>query len=151
MTFELTIDTNDLAEIFYLPQEKVNAIQNAGAAELLETVRSNFGQEGVDRPEPWGSLTDRYAKRVGRSYATLYLDGEEASKLNQVSGLLFDSNQLSTSEENGGQYAMVFNDCVYAEKQQSQYPFFPFTPDGEVTSDSYNRVIAAMQTELERN
>lgn len=150
MNFELIIDPEALAEIFYLPQEKVNDLQNAGAAELKEIILSNFGEEGVDRPEVWGSLSDRYAKRIGRSHATLYLTGEEATKVGAESGLLYDSTQLSTSEENGGAYAMVFNDCAYAERMQSLYPFFPFTPDGEITSESYNRVIAAMQSELER-
>lgn len=38
-------------------------------------VMANFGSAGFDRPWAWPPLSPAYAKRVGRTFATLYVTG----------------------------------------------------------------------------
>jgi len=97
--------------------------QAAMADVVFETTRSNFGASGKDRPIEWEALRDeRYAKKVGRDYATLHLKGT-----------LEESIDLDSSNEDA---AIVFcmDEPVYAKAHQEgignmpERPFFPIIP-----------------------
>src|SRR5690348_8741597 len=60
---------------YLYPGEKERVLRAVGAKFKLLSI-GNFGRTGTDRPEPWKSLSPKYAKKVGRSEATLELSGE---------------------------------------------------------------------------
>lgn len=49
--------------------------QSAMADAFYNVVMANFGSVGFDRPHDWQSLSERYARTVGRSFATLLVTG----------------------------------------------------------------------------
>lgn len=49
--------------------------QEAMADVFHGVVLANFGSIGFDRPHDWQPLSPKYAKRVGRQFATLYVTG----------------------------------------------------------------------------
>lgn len=101
-------------------------VQEAMALRLKQLVQDNLGIVGRDRPKEWAPLNKRYAKRVMRPYATLYVSG-----------------QLSRSIKHASypDYAIVYQDyadCPYGEVHQDgegkmpERPFFPIV-NGELT------------------
>lgn len=50
-------------------------VQGAMADAFYEVVMGNFGTLGFDRPWDWAPLSPAYARKVGRSYATLFVTG----------------------------------------------------------------------------
>lgn len=78
---ELTARANpqDIAEMggeldHYFNSIKVE-LQGAMADAFYEVVMGNFGTLGFDRPWDWSPLSPAYARKVGRSYATLFVTG----------------------------------------------------------------------------
>lgn len=43
---------------------------------VAEVTRENFGESSPNRPNDWAPLSKKYAKQVGRTYATLYVTGD---------------------------------------------------------------------------
>jgi phage gpG-like protein len=74
--------------------------QSAMAERFFELTRENFGESGVDRPNEWPPLSEKYAKRVKRDYATMFLSGELELSFQ------WDGSNL--------QYAEVWSDSPYA-------------------------------------
>lgn len=115
------------------------------AGEFLELTRQNFGEAGLDRPQEWPELSKKYAKRVGRSYATLFLHGD-----------LFESFQIN----NAYQFSEVFSESPYAEAHQfgtDTLPargFMPILNDKEseeavLTDQAQSKCIEAAQRAIE--
>lgn len=93
--------------------------QSAMAEKFFELTRENFGSEGIDRRVEWPALSPKYAKRVKRDYATLFLSGDLESSL--------------TWEGSNPEYAEVFSDNPYAMAHQfgnpsGNLPSRPFMP-----------------------
>lgn len=116
-------------------------VQEAMALRLKSIINNNLGVVGEDRPNAWAALSQKYAKRVGRAYATLY-----------------DTGRLSRSVKHASypEYAIVYQD--YAEAQYGeahQYgeghmpvrKFFPVQGDS-LTAHSESEVIAAAAAQL---
>ena len=132
MNISLELDSRELNDVVF---EKLNAArvpcQDAMADRVYEIVDSNIGNDGKYRPKEWEQLRSaRYAKKQGRSFATLHQDvppgGELRASVYPIKG--------------GEEYAEVTTDCKYAATHQfgdesrniAERPFFPFI-NGEVT------------------
>jgi phage gpG-like protein len=119
--------------------------QAAMAEKFFEITRENFGNDGIDRPIEWPALSPKYAKRVGREHATLFVSGELEASL----------TWQSTPE-----YAEVFTDSEYAEVHQfgggNHIPARPFMPlknasaveDAELTDFAAEQVIKAAENAI---
>jgi phage gpG-like protein len=104
--------------------------------------KANIGDTGLDRPKPWGKLTNKYAKRVKREYATL-----------KVSGALQDSIRESNLTDNSVE---VGSDLPYAAVHQfgggnnlPERPYFPATETG-LTPGMEAEMDAIVEEELSR-
>lgn len=60
-------------------------VQSAMADAMYGIVMGNFGESGLMRPWEWQALSSAYAKRVGRTYATLYVTGALKSTVTKSS------------------------------------------------------------------
>lgn len=69
-------------------------VHQSMAAMFYAVVLSNFGPTGFDRPWEWAPLSESYAKRVGRTFATLYVTGALRSTI------------AATADENAGLVSM---------------------------------------------
>ena len=142
MTFEFDIKDFNLAEQIQARFDELKVpIQAAMAGRFRELVFENFGETGTDRPEKWPDLSTKYAKKVGRDYATLY-----------VNGTLMNSVEIDPYNPDA---AVVSTKCPYAmahqwgEDNMPKRPFFPMT-DLEPTPHAESQVIEAAQHEAER-
>lgn len=116
-------------------------LRKMGAALKLDTV-SNFGITGTDRPSPWKPLSKRYAKRVGRTHATLDLTGAlmRSLRVGQPDG---DSITVSTDDPKAAYHQN-------GEGNNPLRPFFPLLPSGQLTPRAMRRVETAAQLETQR-
>ena len=149
MTFSLNISDLDFENI--ISEQLMNvktSVQGAMAGRFLELTRENFGQSGTNRPIGWENLrSKKYAKRVGRDYATLFLSGE-----------LFDSLKIETSSPD---HAAVWTENEYANTHQwgdesrniANRPFMPLYGNAfssDISNEAKQHLIEAAQSELER-
>lgn len=131
-----------------LTQLKV-AAQGAMAEKFLEITRENFGDEGVDRPNEWPALSPKYAKRVKRDHATLFLSGDLETSI--------------TFDASNPDYAEVSTANPYASAHQFGNPdgnlpargFFPLTneydgADAQLTEFAEAEVLKAAQDEIDK-
>jgi phage gpG-like protein len=95
---------------------------------LLDVVYSNFGATGMARPIPWPMLSPAYAKKVGRTYATLEVTGAlkgslgvDNSNFDFVRVFATDATPYSTVHQYGG------GNNIPAR------PYFPMDSDNELT------------------
>jgi phage gpG-like protein len=101
--------------------------QDAMADRVYEIVDSNIGDTGKFRPHEWAALSEKYAKRVGRTHATLHLTGELRSSVDMAKGspeasAVFTNSPIAVYHQNG------------TEKMPDR-PFFPIA-NGEVTDEA---------------
>jgi phage gpG-like protein len=118
-----------------------NRTLEAMGAKLILITRQNFGSSGPNRSSDWKSLSKRYAKKVGRSYATL-----------DVTGKLFRSFRMTTAAH---RYVIVKTTGIpYASAHQfgrnnmPWRPFFPIDRYGQLTSYARREVTKAAVSEL---
>lgn len=109
--------------------------------EVLTITKENFNST-VGRPIEWAPLSPKYAKRVGRSHATLY-----------VSGRLFAGFQMTAGHDS----AVISNDVIHAAAHQygvsaRNLPARPFVPilGDQLTAYALNRVNQRVAGFLER-
>jgi len=121
----------------------VQQIVGAMGAEFKMMCVENLGETGTTRPDTWPALSEDYAKKVKRDYATLY-----------VTGNLHRSIKMNVFSD----YARVYvdpSDCWYAEYHQfgvgkmPPRPFFPINGDGDITPMAFERVHNAAERMLE--
>lgn len=133
-------------------EEVKQPVQGAMAEKYFEIVRSNFGQFGVDRPIEWAPLSDRsaigreYIKKVGRTYATLFVTGQMESSVgfeaNEERGRVFVDNSICD-------YAVQHQDGDPSRNLPPR-PFFPLENDGSTTQFTQEKVTEAAREELNR-
>ena len=117
-------------------------VQQAMAEQFRDIVMSNFGETGLDRPAPWPPLSDRsaigraYIRKVGRTYATLYLTGAMAGAVRQTDGP--DGSSVSLSDTDVA-YATRHHDGQGVPKRR----VFPILDDGNITDKSKAMTIDA--------
>ena len=126
MNFELQIDGDAIQrageEMF---QSLRQPMQAAMAEKFYEITRNNFGMSGEDRPTEWPPLSERYAKKVDRDYATLFVSGDLEASINWSA-----ANQ---------EYSEVWSDSPLATVHQwgegrcPARPFMPILKSGELT------------------
>lgn len=121
-------------------------IQAAMAERYFEIVRSNFGDFGVDRPTEWAPLTSKYAKRVGRDNATLFVTGKLESAVHMESGP--DSARVFISSDEAP--SALAHQYGYAPSGIPPRPYFPIDANGNPTWFSQMQVEEAARNELAR-
>jgi len=127
MQFTAQIDVNALGNAIDETFNRVRIpVQAAMAETCFDVTINNFGMSGEDRPVEWEALRDdKYARKVGRDYATLNLTGELEKSV--------------TFDASNPDYAEVFlsNPPVYAAAHQwgesgmPERPFLPIQKDTE--------------------
>lgn len=85
MNFTLNISDSDLTQFESAMTAKLESlrqpVQSAMADALHGIVSANFGSHGFMRPWDWQELSPAYAKKVGRTFATLSVSGALKSTL----------------------------------------------------------------------
>ena len=124
-------------------RELVEPVQADMASRYAEVVRGNFGREGVDRPAVWPPLSPAYARKVNRTYATLY-----------VSGALFDAVKVDAA---AGRVSASNADVPYATVHQTgggnnipPRPYFPILDNGNPTEYAVAEVLDAAERAVRR-
>lgn len=81
-------------------------VQEAMADGMFGIVEANFGSTGLMRPWDWQPLSQAYAKKVGRSFATLHVTGALKSTLQKDAS---DPDSAKVSMGNNGlvRYALA--------------------------------------------
>lgn len=123
------LQLNLIAERLMRQAEKLRSpVHNAMAVQFRQCVFDNFGPSGMFRPFQWAKLSPRYARKVGRDYATL-----------NVTGKLRSAIKMASSEVKGT-VSVSKADCDYSLAHQFGYeknnlparPYFPINTDGTV-------------------
>lgn len=145
MHAEISIEFSSLGDAFEPSPEYCQRIQGAMGEILFEIVRENFGETGIDRPSTWPELSSKYAKKVGRDYATLHLKGDLESAV-----------KFDNSNPEYAQVSVSDSDVPYAAAHQwgtahlPARPFFPIDEYGQLTEFAAQEVIAAAQEEAKK-
>jgi hypothetical protein len=121
-------------------------IEAAMAERFFEIVRSNFGDFGVDRPIEWAPLTSRYAKKVGRDNATLFITGKLESAVHMETGP--DGGRVFISSDEAP--SALAHQYGYAPNGIPPRPYFPITESGGITWFTQMQVEEAARVELAR-
>ena len=153
MIIEANIDPSAVAALSRDMQDELEfaamGMQAAMAAAYVDVVAGNLGATGVDRPFAWAPLSPAYARKMGRTYATLYVTGALAQAV-KVDNSLAQHSTVSVSDD----------DCAYACAHQYGYPphnlparpYFPFDPTtGETTPFTLDLVQQAAQDALDQH
>ena len=98
------------------------------AVQFRQCIYDNFGASGMFRPMQWAKLSPRYARKVGRDYATLNVTGRLRGAIRK------------TASEDKGKVSVSRADCDYAIAHQFGYeknnlpprPYFPINTDGTI-------------------
>lgn len=146
MTLSLQLDNGSLAAARAALIRTIEAtrfpVNSAMTAVYYGVVMANFGSTGFDRPWGWKELSPAYAKRVGRTFATLY-----------VTGALQDSVGVDVTETGGVVSMGAGNrgDVPYALAHHYGHPqknlparrVFPMRKDGSTTEATKALVLEA--------
>ena len=137
MNAQFTFDQNklerDLTGIFEGVKEPT---QDAMALAFESCVRGNFGFIGFERPNEWPLLSPAYAKRVGRTVATLELTGA------MIGQLRAEGNVVRLTDDSVP-YALKHEEARGVPRRS----VFPMV-DGECLPRTYATVQEAAQEEL---
>lgn len=121
------------------------AINRAMAMRFQEIWRDNFGPFGLDRPE-WGpgasQLSAKYAKKVGRNIATLWLTGALRDSI-MMGGFEADSVELTS----GSPYAAAHQ---FGYGNLPKRPHCPIDENGNAMPFTLEQVILSAQRALEQ-
>ena len=146
MNATLVIDEQTFINSVQAEFDKVKVPCQAAMAQAFRgVVNANLGDAGVQDKPDWSPVTSKYAKRVGRTDATLRLTATEAAKVGGIPELLYDSTGVEVTNPDA---SFVWNGCEYAEKQQDARRFFPIV-NGEVTQATQDVCVDACRKELE--
>lgn len=125
--------------------EASNKIEWAMAQKFQECVLANFGPSGPYRPwSGWHELSPAYAKKVKRTYATLFVSGAlKGNILIELEGNSFkvvsDNSRVpyATAHQEGNPKGNRGHPGLPARE------YFPMTEDGEVTRQVQDIVLEA--------
>ena len=152
MTFEIEISQEELNAMGMHVQSQLWSLKSnaqlAMAMALQDVVFANFGQTGIDRPEPWAPLSPRYAKKVGRTFATLEVSGDLK---NQVRIDDTDLDKTRVYANNSEVPYVLAHQFGYEQNNLPARPFFPITADGELTDFSQREIHAAALKSIEED
>lgn len=152
MTIDFTIPASEAEKIGREVERQLwmvrSEVQLAMAVALESVVLDNFGSVGIDRPWPWAPLSPAYAKKVGRSYATLEVTGA----MKQAVTVGNDDPEMST-------VSLSDSDVPYSTSHhfgaaKSNLParrVFPVDEAGECTPFAERVVFDAAVAQLERS
>ena len=100
--------------------------------EIEFITKQAFGVNGVNRPKPWGDLSEKYSKRIMRNRPTLVMSFAERMMAGKK-----DSPHLINSffKYSNDSEASLTNISPYADNHQfgetiPARPFYPITEDG---------------------
>lgn len=118
----------------------------AMADQFRQCTHDNLGSAGVFRPHQWKALSPSYARKVGRTYATLF-----------VSGILKAAIKARANEDHGS-VSVSKADCEYSlahqfgvpERNLPDRPYFPIRKDGEIVRAVVDLVIKSAQLAIRR-
>lgn len=123
---------SDLVSIFEQAQP---AVHGAMRDRLYDIIMANFGIAGPERPWAWHPLSDAYARKMGRPYATLYVTGALKDSI-MKGGIQGDSTTVAMSDAAGVPYATAHHDgSPEGNRGHPGLParrVFPLQDDGEV-------------------
>lgn len=150
MQIDVTLSDEDMATFVnelghHIHDIKVK-VQEAMAEAYFNITYNNIGEQSMFRAMTWAPLSPNYAKKVGRSHATLF-----------VTGNLLNAIKLDNSSSVESVVSVSDSDCVYAVAHQYGYPprnlpprpYFPFDPmTGETTTYTLEQVQAAAEGAL---
>ncbi len=105
-------------------------VQAAMAQALYDIVINNFGATGVDRPWPWKELRNKeYARKMGRSFATLFVTGKLRDTVEQDnSNPEFSTVSMGNTDKVSYALAHHFGAGLLAARR-----VFPIQENGELT------------------
>ena len=141
MTFTIS-ESTAAADIKAALKSTVEPVQDAMARRFHEMTLANFGIMGPDRPIDWAPLSWRYAQKVGRSIATLVVDGTLKGAVHCEGNRVYISNAEVP-------YALIHQ---YGSKKHHMppRPYFPIDQDGECMPYTYSQVMEAAINELNK-
>lgn len=149
-TVDAEIDQNSLDQfqrwLMFKFERVRQPVQEAMAEKFFEITRLNFGQFGVDRPVEWAPLEEKYAKKVGRDYATLSITGKLEGAIQMESDP--DKSRVFISKDDVP-YALA-HQYGYAPRGLPARPYFPIDAHGNLTPFTYGEVMAAARDAVER-
>jgi hypothetical protein len=151
MTYTLDIPSSEIGRVAQELQRKIELVRSdvqlAMAEAFEDTVLNNFGPVGEDRPFDWPPLSPAYAKKVGRTFATLYVTGsmKQAVKID---------SQMESAD-----VVLADADCAYATPHHAlrvaspglpTRRVFPIDEANEVTPYTFRKVVDAAADALGR-
>lgn len=148
MRYQLTVLDRELAvlrqTILGKVKEVKGQVEGAMAEKFQECVLANFGATGLFRPwSGWAPLSPAYAKKVGRTYATLEVSGR--LKQNVLIESRGEHVEVTSSDERVP-YATVHQFGGGNSIPAREY--FPIGTDGEVTRQVQDLVVEAAHRKL---
>lgn len=151
MTYTLTIPDGELNRVAQELQRKVELVRSdvqlAMAVAFEDTVLNNFGPVGEDRPFDWLPLSPAYAKKVGRTYATLHVTGAMKAAVKIDSQM--ESADVILSDADVA-YATPHHRLSAAPPGLPTRRVFPIDEANEVTPMTLAKVINAADEALRR-
>lgn len=119
-------------------------LQRAMAKRLLWCVHQNFG--GAERfvTKPYPPLSEKYAERVGRSFATLYVTGALKNSVQ----IFEQGEEVSVGLDGSVPYDLVHQ--YGGGNNIPARPYFPLDENDDVLPEVQDLVMEAAQEELER-
>jgi phage gpG-like protein len=149
--FELEISEDELRQMAGNVERQLWMVKSdaqLAMAEAFERVTlANFGATGIDRPMSWQPLSPAYARKVGRTYATL-----------EVSGTLKAAIKVDNSDLDHSKVSVSNADVPYATAHHfgnergnlPQRPYFPIDDNGNLTPFTEAEVVEAARRTIER-
>ena len=113
------------------------AVEEHMAKVYCDIVKSNIGDSGPAREIEWAPLVPWYAKKVGRSHATLRVTGE----------LLASIKPVQNTVEANSSYAAAHQEGVLS-KNLPRRPFFPMKANNDPTEYAQNAMQNAAADKL---
>lgn len=139
---------SDLLAIFEQAQP---AVHGAMRDRLYDIIMANFGIAGPERPWAWHPLSDAYARKVGRPYATLHVTGALQDSILK-GGLQGDSTVVEMSDL-AVPYATAHHDgSPEGNRGHPGLParrVFPLQDDGEVLPWTRDQITEAAARALQ--
>lgn len=131
------------------PDNRRRILLAMGAILRDGTIR-NIGNSGPDRPNSWPQLSAAYAKRIGRSHATLIMTAAERAREGKATGLPHMRDRISVSSVTPDK-ATVTADITYASKHQlnrPRRPYFPVKSNNQPTDKMGRSLISTLRAML---
>lgn len=156
MKVELLVSDTELNAAAAAVERRVELAREAGLRAMrdrfYDIVSANFGIAGPERPWAWEPLSPRYARKVGRPYATLFVTG--ALKASIMKGGTFGESTTVSMANSSVPYVTAHHDgSPSGNRSHPGLParrVFPLDDNDQVTEWARSEVVAAAEAELRR-